>query len=136
MEDAVRKYVENFIQAGSISVDHLHRHLQLLHKREFLINNPKVLDMARKITDGMKSARSMLTSEVRPVPSPTPRRAEPLLSKHVVYHASVCCRAVNQCTHIQCSNFFTDGVNSHSFKEVSISQSEGSHYLIAIQDST
>ena len=137
-EDAVRKYVGKFNRAGSISgVVHLHEHLQLLHKREFLINNPKVLEMAKKITDGMRRPRSNSTtsSGVHPAPSPTPRRAEPLFSKPVVYHASVCCRVVNKCAHNDCSKFFMDASDGHSFKEVSISQSEG-RYLIATQNST
>ena len=71
-----------------------------------------------------------------PAPSTNPERAEPLFSKPVVYHVSVCCLAVNKCTYSDCSAFFKDKIDGHSFKEVSISQSEEGRYLIAVQDST
>ena len=131
VEDAVRKYVDKFISAKSTSVDHLHEHLQQLYKKEFLITDPKILKMAEKITDVSK----------RHVPPPVvvtpPQAAKPplLFSKPVVYHASVCCHAVNKCTHNDYSTFFKDET-AHSFKEVSISRSEEGRYLIAVQDST
>ena len=134
VEDAVREYVQKFIKAGSTSVDHLHEHLQPLYNTEYLISNPKILDMAKALADAL-----MKPSLPVPVPlvhslSLTPE-SKPLFSKPVVYHASVCCLAVNKCTHSDCSTYFKDEIG-HSFKEVSISQSEQGRYLIAIQDST
>ena len=138
-KDVVSKYVKKFIQAGSTPLEHLHEHLQQLHKRELLISDPEVLDMAKTLADDFvvrtTPSPSSLSQGSRPASSPTPRRAKPLFSKHVVYHASVCCQAVNNCTHNNCSAFFKDGVG-HSFKEVSISRSEEGRYLIAVQDST
>ena len=150
VKDAVCKYVEKFFSAKSTSVEHLHEHLQQLYKGEFLISDPKILEMAKKITDDMKrpprsvqlSVDSLSSSHSGRRPpsshsSPTPQRANPLFSKHVVYHASVCCQAVNKCTHNDYSTFFKDEANCrHSFKELSISRSEEGRYLIAVQDST
>ena len=147
VEVAIREYVQKFIQAGSTSVDHLHEHLQKLYKREFLITDQEILNMAKKIADDMQPSRSLLLSasslssahsgKHTSSSSPTLRRAKPLFSKPVVYHACLCCRAVNTCTHEDYSTFFKDEANCyHSFKEVSISRSEEGRYLIAVQDST
>ena len=135
----VSKYVKKFIQAGSTSVDHLHVHLQQLHKRELLIIDPEILSMAKSVADGLvvQTPTSSLppSQEACSASSQTPQRAKLLFSKPVVYHASVCCRVVNKCTHNDYSTFFKDEVG-HSFKEVSISRSEEGRYLIAVQDST
>ena len=140
VKDAVCKYVEKFISAKSTSVEHLHEHLQQLYKREFLISDHDILDMAKEITVTLQrpvlhpAAPSASRRRTSSPLSPTTQRAMPLFSKPVVYHASVCCQAVNKCTHKDYSTFFKDEIG-HSFKEVSISRSEEGRYLIAVEDS-
>ena len=134
VEDAVRKYVDKFISAKSTSVDHLHEHLQKFYE-EFLITDPEILEMAKKITDVPKRPAPPPVAVTLHVVTPPQAAKPPLFSKPVVYHTSVCCHAVNICTHNDYSTFFKDEVG-HSFKEVSISRSEEGRYLIAVQDST
>ena len=137
-KDVVSEYVKKFIQDGSTSVDHLHTHLQKLYKKEFLITDLTILEMAETLADGLAlqtpPTSSLACQETHSASSPTLHK--PLFSKPVVYHASVCCQAVNKSTRKDCSSFLKDEV-SHSFIQVSISQSEEEgRYLIAIQDST
>ena len=60
----------------------------------------------------------------------------PLFSKAVVYHASICSRAVNSTNAGEYQKFFKTErfVPGHSLKEVAITRSKQDRYLIAIQD--
>lgn len=103
-------YIDGFLRTKSPDFPHLKSHLQALYDKQ-LIADPlvleRVLTQVQVMEDGTK----------------------PLFNKDVVYHASLCCLAVNDRMALQRGTC----KYGHSFDEVSISCNEKQCYLIARQ---
>ena len=130
---AIHSYMEKSIQAGSRDPHHLFEvHVHNLYKREMLFSDPELLDEPRKMADEAPSL-------FKPPPTPQssvslPSELPSLFSKEFLFHASLCCRVVNECTHTDFIDFFTKPKALHEFSEMSMTTSDVSgRYLIAKQ---
>ena len=127
----VREYITESQQSGSTK-EHIEGHLQELHRRDFLLSEP-IYEWARQLLAEVFKEPTVGESSCEPL-SPSESR-EPLFCKDTVYHASVCCHAINECNAGNYQKFFKpkEKFPGHSFEEVSISRSEQDRYLIALQ---
>ena len=128
---AVREYITELQQSGSTK-EHIDGHLQELHRKEFLLSE-LMYEWARQLVTEVFEEAAVGKSSCEPV-SPSETK-EPLFCKDTVYHASICCRAINECDAGNYQKFFKtkEKVPGHSLQEVSISRSKQDHYLIARQ---
>ena len=127
----VREYITESQQSGSTK-EHIEGHLQELHRRDFLLSE-FMYEWARQLVTEVFVEAAVDESSFEPI-SPSESR-EPLFCKDTVYHASVCCHAINECDAGNYQKFFKtkEKVPGHSLQEVSISRSKQDRYLIARQ---
>ena len=132
---AIRNFISKSQKSGS-SLDHVKAHLLQLHKEECLITNTSLFNWAEQYASDLYK-RSLQEKELSPTNiSPSPSQKPPLFSKPVVYHASLCCRAVTTCDAGDYQKFFKDKtkVPGHSFSHFSMSRSKQDRFLIASQE--
>ena len=140
VDDALKIVIRGFIsnsQKSSSSLDHVKAHLIQLHKDECLITNPSLFNWAEQYaTDLYKESLHEEELSSTNILSSSHSEKPPLFSKPVVYHASLCCRAVTTCDAGDYQKFFKDRtkVPGHSFSHVSISRSKQDRFLIATQE--
>lgn len=123
-------------------LDHVNKHLQMLHEEECLITDPALYQWAlqQAAEEYIKFEESVTVSSPAEVSSPTLEVPEmqkpPMFSKSVLWHASICCRAVSTCDAGNYQSFFKNKelVCGHTFKEVSLSRSKQDRLLIATQE--
>ena len=127
----VREYITESQQLGS-SKEHIEGHLQELHRKEFLLSE-LMYEWARQLLIEVFVEAAVGESSCEPL-SPSETK-EPLFCKDTVYHASICCHAINECDAGNYQKFFKtkEKVPGHSLEEVSISRSKQDRYLIARQ---
>ena len=124
---AVRQYVRESQQSGSTK-EHIESHLQ--DRSDFLLSEPICKWALQLVAETFeKTAVDKLSCE--PL-SPT-EPSGPLFCKDTVYHASICCRAINESDAGDYLKFFKTKIPGHSFQAISISRSKQDHYLIAQQ---
>ena len=139
IEEALKIAIRNFIsksQKSGSSLDHVKAHLLQLHKEECLITDPSLFNWAEQYTADLYK-QSLQEDELSSLNVPSsPNKKSPLFSKEVVYHASLCCRAVTTCDAGNYQKFFKDRtkVPGHSFSYVSISRSKQDRFLIASKE--
>ena len=123
-QGALLDYIDNYTKVCSPDFNHLKSHLESLQLQERL--DSCVLELALKHVDEKKDEKN---------------GKEPLFCKDVLYHASLCCLAVNTCDSMSSLQMFLSDkkrVSGHCFQEVSLSHSKQEHskqerYLIARQ---
>ena len=127
---AVREYITESHQLGSTK-EHIESYLQELHRKAFLLSE-LMYEWARQLVTEVFVEAAVGESSCEPL-SPS-KAKEPLFCKDTVYHASICCHAINECDAGNYQNFFKTKVPGHSLRKVSISRSKQDCYLIAQQD--
>ena len=123
----VREYVTESQQSGSTK-KHIEGHLQ--RRIDFLLSEPIYKWALQLVAETFEKAT---TDNLSCEPLSPSEPSGPLFCKDTVYHASICCRAVNESDAGDYLKFFKTKVPGHSFQAVSISRSKQDHYLIAQQ---
>ena len=137
---AIREFISKSYQSGNTQ-EHVEQSMQDLHKL-FFIHDPAIHQWAQGLTaetysQSLPMSHSpMGASEAQP--QPNEEEIHPLFSKDTVYHAGICCLAVNdvkECDPGNYQKFFqkNPAISGHDFQQVSISRSKKDRYLIARQ---
>ena len=123
-QGAVVDYICSFSTASSPDFKHLRYHFESLHREERLIGDPALFELALKKVNEKASEQPNDSSQTKS-----------LFCEDTIYHASLCCLAVNNCSNNSCQQFFSDRnkTRGHSFSEVSLSVGDTERCLIAKQ---
>lgn len=132
MKDKIRQYIKKAEKAG-IEMSHIEEDLDSL-RTELIIpttlwswTKEEVAEAKQRLTKEMSAVSQQST-----IVQPTIPKAS-LFSKEILYHASLCCAAVNTATPMNAHSYFRDKNPCHEFTEVSFSQNKDNiaPYLIA-----
>ena len=131
-QDLIQQYIEKALRSG-IETSQVKNDMEKLCRVHLVI--PAVL--WTWTMQEVDKANEKLTSELRKVVKPKVKEGTPkpsLFSKDTLYHASLCCDAINVSTSLaKPQSYFQNKNPQHNFTEVSFSQSRDSitPYLIA-----
>lgn len=131
IKEKIRQYIKKAEKAG-IEMSQIEVDMDSL-RTEFIIptmlwswTKEEVAEAKQRLTKEM-SAVSQQSTIVQPT---APK--DSLFSKETLYHASLCCVAVNTATPMNVQSYFRDKIQYHKFTEVSFSQhKDNAPYLIA-----
>lgn len=132
MKDTIRQYIKKAEKAG-IEMSQIEKDMDSL-RTELIIptmlwswTKEEVAEAKQRLTKEMSAVSQQST-----IVQPTVPKAS-LFSKEILYHASLCCAAVNTATPMNVQSYFRDKNPCHEFTEVSFSQNKDNiaPYLIA-----
>ena len=121
---AIVDYISSFSAASSPDFKHLRYHLDSLRREERLVGDPALFEWALKKVNEKASDLPEDSSQTKA-----------LFGEDTIYHASLYCLAVNECSSNSCQQLFSDRskMRGHSFSEVSLSVGDAERCLIAKQ---
>lgn len=133
MKDTIRQYIKKAEKAG-IEMSQIEKDMDSL-RTEFIIpttlwswTKEEVAEAEQRLTKEMSAVSQQST-----IVQPTIPKAS-LFSKEILYHAGLCCGAVNTATPMNVHSYFKDKNPHHELTEVSFSQNKDNNiapYLIA-----
>ena len=136
IKDKIRQYIEKSLKSSSdtsqIEADMESLRTQLvIPTMLWQWTSEELAEAKERLTKDMSTAVSLPAAPVKPA---TPETS--LFSKDTLYHASLCCGAVNLPNLVNIHTYFENKNPHHSFSEVSISQNRDTitPYLIAKQE--
>ena len=126
-------------QSGTPAED-VKKKLCELCQKKYLITEAVYQWSLKKVKEIFTQEEDLLLNSAELTSPADPQHTEFLFSKDTIYHASICCQALNCCTAGDYQKFFKDKqrVPGHSFQAVSISRptpdgKQHERYLIAKQ---
>ena len=121
---AIRQYMEKSIKAGSRDPGHLFElHVQDLYKKDMFFSDSNLLEEPREMA---KKACSLDNPPPTPQSSFSSPELPSLFSKEFLFHASLCCKVVNEYTPNNFFNFFLKSPKAcHDFDEMSMTTPDG-----------
>ena len=131
----IQQFIETSLRAGA-SKDDVKKVLSELYSSDVLISGDIFEWALSEVNTTAQAACLQQTSS----PSDEKEKLPPLFCKETVYHASLCCYAVNTCDANTYQKFFNKDFPNHSLEEASLSRSRDreqvDRYLIARHDKT
>ena len=133
-DTAIKNFISRSVECGS-SLDDVKEQLRTVHLEKLLISKvmfTKALQFADD--EYVKNQPSHVRAhENEPISATKDTQVESLFCKDTVYHASLCCHAVNNYDAGNYQNFFKNKelVPGHSFSAVSFSRLKEEKFLIA-----
>lgn len=130
----IQQYIKNGLHSG-IEAGQIKSDMEKLCRFHFVIPQhwlqwviKDVDDISDKLTQELQKVSKPIAQQKHHVPS--------LFSKETLYHASICCEAINDVSHSNPLSFFQTKNPHHSLSEVSFSQNRDgiTPYLIARQN--
>ena len=126
IKGAITDYIRSFSATSSPDFKHLKVHLESLCGEKNFGGDPALLMWALKEVEKKASEKAEDSPDTN---------LKALFCEDTIYHASLCCLAVNKCSSDSCQTFFSDQneIQGHSLSEVSLSLGDAERCLIAKQ---